>query len=394
MAKGQAALEVKVGVFVFLLMALSVTVIFLLGRTSNLFAEQVNLRTAFKSASGLRVGAQVRLAGVQVGQVGSIHFGENPRDPSITVELKIGAEVLSRITTQSKARIDSMGLLGDKIIDISVGEKGEPVEANAMLPGLAPPEYLALLDTAKETLDDVRDTAKVARQVVGRYSDPKLHDDVAGILSGVRRVIDRVGESRGLLHAILFDKKLVGDVKRVLTTTRVNLDRFGQAGLALTRAFGEVGNMLKRMRNTKGSTLNALLYGKDQLTPLFGDLRGILAEAKRAAGGLGEMLAQVRDGKGLLQMLISEPRGREVMENLILASRSVKDLAKSLKEVGDGVKEGKGTVGALLQDPSLYEDLKATVGNLRRNRVLRALIRFGLQRRSEPSPAEAPTPAK
>src|SRR5262245_43116609 len=131
-ARGQAALEVKVGVFVFLLLVLSATVIFLLGKKSNLFEEMARLKTSFRSASGLRVGAQVRLAGVEVGLVSGVHFPEDPRDQNVTVELKVRKEVLARITTDSKARIDSMGLLGDKIIDISIGTTGTPVEPGAM----------------------------------------------------------------------------------------------------------------------------------------------------------------------------------------------------------------------------------------------------------------------
>src|SRR5437762_8310395 len=96
--RGQAALEVKVGVFVFLLLVLAATAIFLLGRKSNLFEEQVDLGTSFLSASGLRVGAQVRLAGVQIGQVSGIRFSDNPRDKYVLVDLKVRKDVLPRIT--------------------------------------------------------------------------------------------------------------------------------------------------------------------------------------------------------------------------------------------------------------------------------------------------------
>jgi phospholipid/cholesterol/gamma-HCH transport system substrate-binding protein len=395
MARGEAALEVKVGVFVFLLIAMSVTVIFLLGRTSNLFEEQVVLRTAFRSASGLRVGAQVRLAGVHVGQVASIHFGTNPRDPRVTVELKVQKAVLPRITQQSRARIDSMGLLGDKIIDISVGEAGKPVEPGAELPGVAPPEYLALLDTAHESLANVKDITAKLREVVGRYMSPKIHDDVVGIFAATRRLLEQVASGRGLVHALLFDKALAQEVRsvasklgRTLDNANIAIDRFlGQAGLAVAQAFGEVGKILKDVRRRKGTTLHTLLYGKDHVTPIF-------VEAKRAAETLTRLLADVKESQGLARALLFDPKGREVLENLVAASRSVKDVATRLREVGDKVAKGEGSLGALLHDPSLYEDLKRMVSNLRRNRVLRALIRFAIERQEEPAPERPPSGAK
>jgi phospholipid/cholesterol/gamma-HCH transport system substrate-binding protein len=59
--------------------------------------------------------------------------------------------------------------------------------------------------------------------------------------------------------------------------------------------------------------------------------------------------------------------------------------------VSDEVSQGKGTVGALLKDPTVYQDLKLLVGNVRRSRMLRALVRYtiahdGLRVVSQPAP--------
>ena len=56
-----------------------------------------------------------------------------------------------------------------------------------------------------------------------------------------------------------------------------------------------------------------------------------------------------------------------------------------LRDIVRGVKQGKGTVGALLVDPSIYEDLKRVLGNVERNSVLRALVRYSI-RRDEQAP--------
>ena len=43
------------------------------------------------------------------------------------------------------------------------------------------------------------------------------------------------------------------------------------------------------------------------------------------------------------------------------------------------MRQGKGTVGALLVDPSVYEDMKMVLGNVERNDVLRALVRYSIK---------------
>jgi phospholipid/cholesterol/gamma-HCH transport system substrate-binding protein len=58
---------------------------------------------------------------------------------------------------------------------------------------------------------------------------------------------------------------------------------------------------------------------------------------------------------------------------------NVSSMTDDLRTIIANVKAGKGTVGALLVDPSVYEDLKAVVGNVERNQVLRAIVRYSIK---------------
>ena len=263
---------------------------------------------------------------------------------------------------------------------------------DATLEGVAPPEYLALLSTAQDALGDIKAIAQKLRSLVGIYGSPKLHNDVVHIFASTRKLLGEVSTGRGLVHSLLFDRKLVadikgltGDVRRALAKAGTTMSRFGDAGLALTSAFGEVGRILKKIRRGKGTTLHALLYGQDQITPIF-------VTAKQAAQTLSNLLVKIRDGRGLLHAIMNEERGKEILDNLINASRSTKAMTDSLREVGRKLASGEGSLGALLSDPTLYEDLKSMVGNLRRNRVLRALVRFALERQPAPAPGTLPPP--
>ena len=50
-----------------------------------------------------------------------------------------------------------------------------------------------------------------------------------------------------------------------------------------------------------------------------------------------------------------------------------------LRAIVAGVRQGKGTLGALLVDPTVYADIKSVVGNVERNEVLRALVRYSIK---------------
>ena len=92
----------------------------MLGRSAGLFERQYHLVASFGQTGGLIQGATVRLAGVPVGRVGEIRLPE-AGGTKVRVELLIARRVQDRIRADSVARIETLGLLGDKIIDVSLG---------------------------------------------------------------------------------------------------------------------------------------------------------------------------------------------------------------------------------------------------------------------------------
>jgi phospholipid/cholesterol/gamma-HCH transport system substrate-binding protein len=69
-------------------------------------------------------------------------------------------------------------------------------------------------------------------------------------------------------------------------------------------------------------------------------------------------------------------------------------MSDDLREIVSNVKAGRGTIGGLLVDPSVYEDVKALVGNLERNQVLRALVRYSIKQNEERPHADVKEPPR
>ena len=116
----------KVGTFVAIALIALVVVIGLLGRSRSLLSSKALLHTSFDNISGLVVGAPVRLAGVDIGIVQKIQFDPDPKVKKVRVVLGVQSRYLDRVREDSIARLSSKGLLGDMIINITVGSPDFP----------------------------------------------------------------------------------------------------------------------------------------------------------------------------------------------------------------------------------------------------------------------------
>jgi phospholipid/cholesterol/gamma-HCH transport system substrate-binding protein len=113
---------------------------------------------------------------------------------------------------------------------------------------------------------------------------------------------------------------------------------------------------------------------------IYGDSKAV-AQFGTAADEVGKMLAGIREGNGLAHGLLygDDGRGGDSALGEKLAG-DVAGMSGDLRAMVSDMRQGKGTLGALLVDPSVYEDLKMLLGNVQRNQTLRALVRYSIQR--------------
>src|SRR5437588_3647747 len=97
-----------------------------LGQSVNLFTKRYRLYAILGSASGLRPGSQVTIAGQIAGTVRDILFLPIGNDTSrhLRVVMDVDRDLRGQVRTDSRARLRTMGLLGDKFLDISPGTPG------------------------------------------------------------------------------------------------------------------------------------------------------------------------------------------------------------------------------------------------------------------------------
>ena len=101
---------------------------------------------------------------------------------------------------------------------------------------------------------------------------------------------------------------------------------------------------------------------------------------KRQVSKLDQLLNKVN--KGEIDVTLA---------NLTVASAELKDTLANFNEISEMLRGGEGTLGALIIDPSIYDNLKGILGEAERSKFVRAAVRYLVDQEQE-NGAEAPAP--
>jgi phospholipid/cholesterol/gamma-HCH transport system substrate-binding protein len=358
--------QLRVGAFVLASLLVFAGLVYMLGRSAGLFERQYRLVAGFSQIGGLIQGATVRLAGVPVGHVGQIRLPE-AGEAKVRVELLIARRVQDRIRADSVARIETLGLLGDKIIDVTIGSSGAAILAEG-----AELRTEDALDTARltqqggELLRNLVDLSTELRATLARIAGSPVGGDVADTMRALRNLVTEIEKGQGALHRLVYDRKLgtaladAGETLRQLGETVRRIDRVladpRSAGLAAEaeRTFSEargaaerVNRILREVEEGRG-TLHALVYDEARV---LRDLEAFLARA-------ATLLAGLERGDGALGVLHRDPDAAR-------AARRVVTAANGLAEAIERARTDDSVLRALLEDPALAADLRETARNFR-----------------------------
>jgi len=390
--RGEIAVKLRVGVFVLVALAAFLGMVYALGARARLFEAHYTIHAEFTEVAGLTEGATVRLAGVQIGRVTDVHLPGEPGG-KVRVDLTIARRYADRIRRDSIARIETQGLLGDKVVEVTVGTAAAPpLQPGDVLLAREPTDFARVLTQGADTARDAAALVAALRKTAEDVNRSKLVDDVSATVGKINRVVDQVEHGRGWAHALLYEEPVaLKRLNETVTTTQKLLDRVaegqGPAGVLLSptgtdaaRRFVGAMDRLGRLVDRPGADqgiLPALLFEpkyKETLEDLRTVTRNLRDVSDRIAGGRGALGSLIADGDagGL----------RQIVQDLRVT-------VANLKEISEKVKEGEGTIGALLADPTIYERLVTILEGAQRSFLLRSLIR-GLGEKGAESKGDGP----
>lgn len=367
-----AATRLRVGIFVLVALIIGASVAFAIGAQENVFASKTTYHAIFEDVGGLQKGSTVRVAGVSVGSVTDVLISE---EGTIEVRFRIiddathlirgepGVDIRDADPMPSFVAIGSKGLLGDRLLEISVGADEYPEwDPDDPIPVSVGGGIMAL---AERTLTEAEGTAHNLRLATDPFADQEFSNDLKETARNLAKATGMIASGDGTIGRLLYDAELGRDVKGAVKELRAA----GKQVAALSSSLDEIARDVQ----TNDGTANALLYGTEGADAI----RNI----RDTFGQLNTILTDVREGDGAVNQLIYGELGDSFMTNLQDASEDIAFLTNEARE-------GKGTIGALLTDPSVYEDIKRLVGDLERNDILRALVRYSIRRDDAPEPVE------
>ena len=347
----QRARDVRVGLFILAALVLLGVLITSLSSQSGLFRDTYSIKTSFNNVVGLVEGAPVRLQGTSVGLVSKIYFAPGFGEKPIEVIMDVDESVRSRIRENSTATIRTMGLLGDKYIEVTQGSPPEPIITEGGTVASARPADLAtVMSKGDEILTNIVNISESLDSFTAEFATDENRENFTQTFESMKNIMSEVEEGDGLLHGLIYEPK-------------------------------------------PGDAI-------DSLTGALTDLRALIGDAKDGKGEIGETLralsesitnfeeitARIRSGPGMLHEAVYTKGDESLMANLNSA-------AENLNEILVKINEGEGTFGAFLNDPTLYEDLKIITGGAKRSGRVKRVVEYTIKKydkKKEETPAATP----
>ncbi len=357
MSDKQMVQNVKVGIFVVLALTVLTVAVLVIGQERSMFTSKTRLYTSFADINGLVVGAPVRLAGVDVGRVSAITFSDKLEHTEARVELSIENKYMTRVRRDSQAFIDSKGLLGDKLINVSVGSPKQPMlKAGEYVPPKQSMSLEAMVKNLEQTAASIGRAADRAESAVNGIASKEVIDNITRTTGAIASITNAIANGDGLAHHLIYDPVYAKQAAGILA----NLEQISANTNAAT---ARIDRVIAHVEQGPG-TLHALAYGDDGTQAL--------RELKRAAAGVAELTDQLNHGQGLAGAILRDDQGQKLVHDL-------SEFMARLNRVTSNMERGRGTLGALLVDPSVYEDMKTILGNIERNVVFKSLVRMTIK---------------
>lgn len=346
--------ELAAGIFLLAAMALFALSVWVLGREREIFAEQREYFTMFRDVKGLAVGAPVRLGGITIGRVAEIGFSSNLQDPSIHVKLLINEQYLERLHVDSKVSLETQGLLGDRFLSISTGQTPKQLLPGATIQSIEASDMADILEKAGRIAENTVKISESADEFFRKFKDDTLVS-LTEASQHIAALTKEIEQGSGLLHRLIYSKKDGDDIMKMLTDTSADL------------------RGIMRGINEGDGLLNALIHGEEGGKTLR-SLSQTAENLGTAAAHISEMAQEIKSGQGIAHDLIygGSPEG------LAAIIEKLNQTVENLRLASEALSKGSGTLGALLVDPQLYDNLVEVTDEAKRSLILREAIRASL----------------
>jgi phospholipid/cholesterol/gamma-HCH transport system substrate-binding protein len=319
--------QLRVGLTVLFALLTLAVLIFVMTGTTGLFTKKILLRAYVDNAAGLRVGAPVRLDGVDIGNVVRIRVVSDPKRALAPVEvvMKVTTKYEDTMNRACQVLLTTAGVLGEVFVDVDCREaKGAHLQNGDELPTRDVPQLqdvvrasqgtLENIDTLVKRLDSILSYIQSGQGSIGKVIyDPSLFNRANDMLNQLQEVVGQINSPNGTIGKLINSNELYNKANASIDNLNKIIDEVNDGK-------GTIGKFLK----------DPTLYDN----------------ANKATAQANQLMTEINAGKGTLGRLAKDEALANKIDNTVTR----------LNSLADKLDEGKGTAGKFINDPSLYNN--------------------------------------
>lgn len=281
----------KLGLFIFIGTVLLVIAIFFVGSKDSLFTNNIHIKAFFDNVEGLRSGAAVRLNGLNVGSVSDIKLMQREQY-RVEVTLRINKSVKDFIRLDSKAAIETEGIIGSKIVIITPGTDVNPaIEDGGIIMSQTPVNMTQIIAETQNIMAYMKDLTK-------EFAD----------------VFQKVNKGEGTIGKLVNDDELYFEVIKIVQSADTSLV-----------------TMVNRLDRMTGFIIG-----------LGSGIEDIVKNVDSAAIDIRNLASRIENGEGALGALIADESVydsiKSIVSNLTKTTTATKEGTQSFAENMEALK--------------------------------------------------------
>lgn len=333
--------QLKVGLTV-VLSAIILAVLIILMSGGGMFTSKITLKSYFPDAGGLRQGAPVRLAGVEVGNVRRIRIARDRLVDPVEVTMKVKTEYDFFLRKDSKTILTTAGVLGETYINIdSTGAKGAPARDGDVLATKEQAGYddvvraanssLQNMDVLLRRMDRIVAFVESGQGSIGKLIyDPSLYNRVNATVAEFQNLVSEISEGQGSIGKLIANDDLYNKAN-------ATVDKINQLIDEVNAGNGTIGKLVKDP--TLYNNANQTVVNVRQLTEDINAGKGTLGKIAKdqefanklqnTMNRLSNLMDKLDEGNGSAALFIRDPK---VYNNTNLLLTDTQDLIKAIRQ--------------------------------------------------------------
>ena len=281
----------KLGMFVVFGLTLFFVTLYFIGKSQNLFGSNFHLNVKFKNVSGLKVGNNVLLSGIQIGTVNTIEFLS---DSIVLVNMIVKTDVQKYLKTDATASIGTDGLMGDKVVTISPGLVSNIVVSdNATIASVEAVAIQDLMSGLKKSIDNT----EIITKELSEFSY-------------------KINNGKGALSKVLSDEGFAKSIDR----TMINIEKGSDELMLFTQKLNDKNNTFSQLMNDPYYT---------------NSIKKTLSGFEKSAADINVFTDKLNNENGIVsKLLTSEKLGNSLdttMMNLQTGTKKFNDIEDAVK---------------------------------------------------------------